>query len=265
VVLVHGGPHIRYFYGFHPWHQFLANRGYAVLAVNFRGSSGFGKSFWNAADLEWGGKMSDDLVDAVSWAVAQRIADPERVAIMGMSYGGYATLVGMTRDADVFACGVDLYGPADLAAFHRALPQSATTAWVNRWFGDPNTEAGAVLARERSPLFHIDQLTGPLLIAQGANDVRVARAESDKVVAAAKARGVPVTYLLYADEGHDFVRQESWLSFWAITEQFLAKCLGGQAEPIGTALEGASLQVLEGAEHVDGLSNALAAQATAPG
>ena len=257
VLLVHGGPWARDGYGFNPSHQWLANRGYAVLSVNFRGSSGFGKEFINAGDLEWGRRMHDDLIDAVNWAVAQGVADKDRIAIMGGSYGGYAALAGLTFTPETFACGVDIVGPSNLQTLIETIPPYWKSFFENfaRRMGDPRTEEGRQLLAERSPLNHVDKICRPLLIAQGANDPRVKQAESDQIVEAMQAKGRPVTYVLYPDEGHGFARPENRLSFYAITEQFLSLHLGGEAEPIGEALEPALLEVPEGGEHIPGLKN----------
>lgn len=259
VLLVHGGPWHRDSWGFSPTHQWLANRGYAVLSVNFRASAGFTKSLINAGDHEQGGKMHDDLLDAVAWAVHYKIADPKKVAIMGASYGGYATLVGLTLTPEVFACGVDIVGPSNLETLLTSIPPywaSIAKKFAARW-GDVNTEEGRKLLRERSPLHRVDKIVRPLLIGQGANDPRVKQAESDQIVAAMQAKGLPVTYALYPDEGHGFQRPENDISFNAVTEAFLAKCLGGAYEPIGGDLKGSSLDVKAGAEHVPGLAEAL--------
>ncbi|WAS89912.1 S9 family peptidase [Nannocystis punicea] len=261
VLVVHGGPWERDTWGFSPHHQWLASRGYAVLSVNFRGSSGFTKSFINAGDHEMGGKMHDDLLDAVAWMVEQRIADPERVAIMGGSYGGYATLVGLTVTPETFACGVDLVGPSNLETLLASVPPYWVATGLRfkaRW-GDLDTEEGRALLRERSPLHRVEAIKRPLLIGQGANDPRVTQQESDQIVAAMQARGLPVTYVLYPDEGHGFGRPENAISFNAITEAFLARCLGGPYQPIGDDFKNASLIVKTGAEHVPGLNDALRA------
>ena len=258
-LLVHGGPWARDSWGYNPVYQLLANRGYAVLSVNFRGSTGFGKNFVNAGNLEWGGRMHDDLVDAVQWAVERGIADPDRVAIMGGSYGGYATLVGMTFTPDVFACGVDIVGPSNLITLMETVPpywQPMIQLFTIR-VGDYRTEEGREFLLQRSPLSFVDNIRKPLLIGQGANDPRVKQSESDQIVRAMQEKSIPVTYVLYPDEGHGFARPENNLSFFAVAEAFLAGCLGGRCEPIGDALQGASITVPEGAEHVPGLGEAL--------
>lgn len=259
VLLVHGGPWARDSWGFDPTHQWLANRGYAVLAVNFRGSTGFGKSFINAGDGEWSGKMHDDLLDAVSWAVEQKLADPDKVAIMGGSYGGYATLVGLTYTPEVFACGVDIVGPSNLITLLESIPPywASFLASLKKRVGDPDTPEGEKALRDQSPLFRADRIQRPLLIGQGKNDPRVKQAEADQIVNAMTARNIPVTYALYPDEGHGFARPENLKSFNAITEAFLAEVLGGRAEPIGSELEGASVTVPVGASVVPGLELAL--------
>lgn len=259
VLTVHGGPWYRDSWGFHPWHQWLSNRGYAVLSVNFRGSTGFGKNFINAADGEWAGKMHDDLIDAVQWAIKERIADPKRIAIMGGSYGGFATLVGLTFTPDVFACGVDMVGPSNLVSFMEAAPpywQPIIDMFARR-IGDHRTEEGRAFLKSRSPLTRVDRIQRPLLIAQGANDPRVKQAESDQIVAAMQAKKIPVTYLLFPDEGHGFARPENNLAFHAAAEAFLAAHLGGRYEPVGDDFKGSSIEVRTGAAEVPGLGEAL--------
>jgi dipeptidyl aminopeptidase/acylaminoacyl peptidase len=257
----HGGPWSRDVWGYNPWHQWLANRGYAVLAVNFRASTGLGKAFTNAGDLEWGGKIMHDQLDAVQWAIAQGIADPQRMAVMGGSFGGYSTLAGLTFTPEVFACGVDIVGPSNLITLLESLPpywKPALEMFTTR-VGDHRTEAGRALLTQHSPLTHVDRIRRPLLIGQGANDPRVKQAESDQIVAAMQAKNIPVTYVLYPDEGHGFARPENNLSFCAIAEAFLAKCLGGRSEPIGRDFDGASLIVPAGRHEIPGLAEALPA------
>ncbi|KAF5419823.1 MAG: Dipeptidyl aminopeptidase/acylaminoacyl peptidase [Candidatus Methanocomedens sp.] len=258
VLFVHGGPWARDNWGYDSWHQWLANRGYAVLSVNFRASRGFGKAFINAGNLEWGGKMNDDLIDGVNWTVQEGIADPDQVAIMGGSYGGYATLWGMTNTPDTFACGVDLVGVSNLTSFILGLPYwQADIELIATRIGDPRTEESRAFLAERSPLTYADQIKKPLLISQGANDPRVKQAESDQIVHAMQDANIPVTYLLYTDEGHGFERPENRQLFFAVAEAFLAEHLGGRYEPIGDDLEGTSLTVPVGAEEVPGLAEAL--------
>ncbi|WP_439625297.1 S9 family peptidase [Gemmata sp.] len=242
VLLVHGGPWARDSWGFNPLAQFLANRGYAVLQVNFRGSTGYGKAFLNAGNREWAGKMHQDLLDAVEWITKEGVADPKKVAIMGGSYGGYATLVGLTFTPEVFACGVDIVGPSNITTLLKTIPPywAPMKALFAKRVGDPEKEEAFL--KERSPLFKVDAIQRPLLIGQGANDPRVKVAESDQIVDAMRKAGKPVEYVLYPDEGHGFVRPENRLHFFAVTEQFLAKHLGGRAEPVGE-IKGHSGQV----------------------
>jgi dipeptidyl aminopeptidase/acylaminoacyl peptidase len=259
VLNVHGGPWYRDSFGYDPEHQWLANRGYAVLSVNFRGSTGFGKAFINAADREWAGKMHDDLIDAVNWAIKERIAPADKVAIYGGSYGGYAALVGLTFTPKTFACGVSIVGPSNLNTMLAAIPPywESLRDIFRRRVGDHTTPEGQKLLAARSPLFKADKIERPLLIAQGANDPRVKQAESDQIVEAMKAKNIPVTYVLYADEGHGFARPENRMSFYAVSEAFLAKCLGGRYQPIGSDFQGSSIAVQTGKEVVPGLSEAL--------
>ncbi len=259
VVLPHGGPWARDNWGHDPVHQLLSNRGYAVLSVNFRGSTGMGKAFVNAGRLEWGGKMHEDLLDAVQWAIDEGIADPSRVAIRGGSYGGYATLVGLTFTPDTFACGVDMVGPSNLLTLIETIPsywQPMIELFANH-VGDHRTKEGRAHLTQRSPLTYVDRIKRPLLIAQGANDPRVKQSESDQIVRAMQENNIPVTYVLYPDEGHGLGRPENRLSFIAVAESFLAEHLGGRAEPIGEAFAGSSITVPTGAEHVSGLVDAL--------
>jgi dipeptidyl aminopeptidase/acylaminoacyl peptidase len=262
VLNVHGGPWGRDAFGYDPEHQWMANRGYAVLAVNFRSSTGFGKAFVNAGDREWAAKMHDDLLDAVDWAVREKITTSDKVAIYGGSYGGYATLVGLTFTPERFACGVDIVGPSNLATLLASIPPYWKSFFEDlaRRVGDPRTEEGQKLLKDRSPLWRADAIRRPLLIAQGANDPRVKQAEADQIVSAMKAKNLPVTYVLYPDEGHGFARPQNRTSFYAISEAFLSTCLGGRYEPVGKDFAGSSLQVPEGAKHVPGLVEALAAQ-----
>jgi dipeptidyl aminopeptidase/acylaminoacyl peptidase len=259
VLLVHGGPWSRDSWGFNSYHQFLANRGYAVLSVNFRGSTGFGKKFLNAANREWAGKMHDDLIDAVDWAVKEKIAQPDKVAIMGGSYGGYATLVGLTFTPDRFACGVDIVGPSNIITLLKTVPpywEPAVQLFKDR-VGDWTTEEGRKFLEERSPLSRVDKIKKPLLIGQGANDPRVKQAESDQIVKAMRMHKIPVTYVLFPDEGHGFNRPPNNLAFNAVTEAFLAKHLGGRYEAIGAAFEDSTITVPAGADDLPGLKDKL--------
>jgi dipeptidyl aminopeptidase/acylaminoacyl peptidase len=259
VLNVHGGPWARDSYHFSSEHQWLANRGYAVLSVNFRGSTGFGKDFINAGDREWGRKMHDDLIDAVDWAIREKIAIPDKIAIYGGSYGGYATLAGLTFTPDKFACGLDVVGPSNLNTLLASIPAYWKSFFEDlaRRVGDPRTEEGRALLKERSPLTYADRIQRPLLIAQGANDPRVKQAEADQIVNAMKAKNLPVTYLLYPDEGHGFARPQNSLSFYAVAEGFLHQCLGGAYEPIGRDFDGSSVTAPQGAAIVPGLAEAL--------
>ena len=266
VLHVHGGPHERVEWSYCPLCQLLANRGYAVLTVNFRGSTGFGKAFVNAANLEWSGKMHDDLIDAVQWAIEQGIADPQRVAIYGTSYGGYATLVGLTLTPDTFACGVDIVGPSNLVTLLNSIPPywEPEIERMVRQIGDHRTEAGRAFLTERSPLTHVERISKPLLIGHGAHDPRVKLAEAEQIVQAMLARNLPVTAVIYPDEGHGISRPENTLSFLAVAEAFLAECLGGRHEPVGDDFAGSSIIVPVGAEHIPGLVEALEQDEVAP-
>jgi dipeptidyl aminopeptidase/acylaminoacyl peptidase len=256
VLVIHGGPYARDYWGFNGTHQWLASRGYAVLSINYRGSTGFGKAFVTAADREWGGKMHDDLIDGVNWAIGRGFADPKRVGFYGGSYGGYSALVAATKTPEVFACIVDLFGISNLLTFMDTIPPY-WGPWVSIWknrVGDPGTEAGRAFLRERSPLTHIDRVTRPLLIAQGMQDVRVVAAESEQMVNAMKSRGIPVTYVTFPDEGHGFIRPQNRLAFFALTEAFLAKHLGGRFQPAGDDFAGSSIKFETGAELIPGLA-----------
>ncbi len=256
VLFVHGGPWARDSWGFNPYHQWLANRGYAVLSVNYRGSTGFGKNFVNAGNREWAGKMHDDLIDAVTWAVNEKIADPSKVAIMGGSYGGYATLVGLTFTPDTFACGVDIVGPSNIITLLNTIPpywQPLIEQFAKR-VGDHRTEEGRKFLESRSPLSLVDNIRKPLLIGQGANDPRVKQSEADQIAAAMQKKGIPVTYVLFPDEGHGFARPENSMAFNAVIEQFLASHLKGRSEPLGDAMSKSSAQVKAGAELIPGLN-----------
>jgi len=231
VLLIHGGPWVRDDARFDPEVQLLANRGYAVLQVNYRGSLGFGVKFLNASTHEWGRGTQQDLYDAVKWAVAQGIADPKRVAAMGWSGGGYATLMALAQQPGMFACGVDGVGPGDLRTLFGSFP----TYWdgiLARWrrrVGD--VEHDDAFNRERSPIYHVDAIRAPLLVGQGKNDPRVSLANADAMVKALRDGGRDVTYVVYPDEGHGFARPENRLDFYGRVDEFLAKHLGGRSEP----------------------------------
>jgi dipeptidyl aminopeptidase/acylaminoacyl peptidase len=259
VLVVHGGPWSRDGYGFNGSHQWLANRGYAVLSVNFRASTGFGKQFLAAGNRQWGLKMHDDLLDAVDWAVKRGVTTPDKVAIMGGSYGGYATLAGMAFTPDKFACGVSIVGPSNLQTLLKTIPaywESIRTQFHQR-MGDPTTEEGRKLLDAASPLYKAGNIKKPLLIGQGANDPRVNKAESEQIVEAMRAKNIPVTYVVFPDEGHGFARPVNSIAFNAVAENFLSQCLGGRAEPIGDTLAKSTAEVPHGAEFAPGLQAAL--------
>ncbi len=232
VLRVHGGPFARDSWGFAADDQLLANRGYAVLRVNYRGSTGFGRAFMSAAKRQFARKMQDDLIDGVRWAVAEGIADPEKIAIYGHSYGGYATLVGLTMTPDLFAAGIDVVGVADLATAFRTAP----SYWKNglaRWreyVGHLSNPADLAEMAARSPINHVSNIRKPLLVVHGANDVRVVRQHSDSIVEAARDNGVDVEYIVFEDEGHAIRKFANKLKFARAMERFLAKHLGGRAE-----------------------------------
>ena len=258
VVFVHGGPWARDSYGYSPVVQWLASRGYAVLQVNYRGSTGFGKAFVNAGNLEWAGKMHQDIVDAVRWATANE-TDHHHVAIYGGSYGGYEALVALTFTPELFSCGVDVVGPSNLETLLASIPPYWASALedMTKRIGDPRTEAGKKLLQERSPLSRVDSIKRPLLIGQGKNDPRVKQAEADQIVLAMQKKNIPVTYVLYPDEGHGFNRAENRRSFNAVAEIFLAQCLTGAYQPIGDDFLNSSITVPVGKEHITTLASFL--------
>jgi dipeptidyl aminopeptidase/acylaminoacyl peptidase len=230
VLVVHGGPWARDEWGFQPEAQWLANRGYLCVQVNYRGSTGYGKQFLNAGDREWGGKMQDDLVDAVAWVADRGLADPARIAIYGGSYGGYAALVGAAFTPELFRAAVDIVGPSNLETLIRSVPPywAPLIAQFHTRVGNPDTDAEFLWSR--SPLSRVKDIRMPLLIAQGANDPRVKQAESEQIVAALTEAGIDHEYLLFPDEGHGFAKPENRLRFYAAAERFLARHLGGRAE-----------------------------------
>jgi len=230
VLDVHGGPQARDVWGFDPEAQWLANRGYLCVQVNYRGSTGYGKAFVSAGDREWGAKMHDDLIDAVRYVVDQGWADPERVAIYGGSYGGYAALVGAAFTPDVFRCAVDIVGPSNLKTLLETIPPywAPIRAQLYKRVGDPETDEEFLWSR--SPLSRARDIRIPLLIAQGANDPRVKQAESEQIVAALAEAGIDYDYMLFPDEGHGFAKPENRLKFYAEAERFLARYLGGRFE-----------------------------------
>ena len=234
VLFVHGGPWGRDTWGYSSWAQWLANRGYAVLQVNFRASTGYGKKFLNAGNRQWGLKMQDDLVDAAKWAIAQGIADPKRIAVFGGSYGGYAALAAATLTPDFFACNVDIVGPSNLKTLIGSIPPywKPIRAEFDYRMGNVDDPKDAELIKNASPLFRADKITKPLLIGQGANDPRVNVKESEQIVDAIAKNNGSVTYVLYSDEGHGFARPENRIDFNARAEKFLGACLGGRFEPM---------------------------------
>ncbi len=231
VLSVHGGPWARDSWGYDGEVQWLANRGYAVLQVNFRASTGFGKDFLNAGNGQWGvGSMQHDLTDAVQWAVAEGYADPKKIAIMGGSYGGYATLAGLTFTPELYTCGVDIVGPSNMQTLMETIPPYWKPFKMQMLKRIGDVEKDEVLNKKISPLFHVDAIKAPLMIGQGANDPRVKKAESDQIVSAMRGRNIPVTYILFPDEGHGFARPENRLDFNGMVEEFLARYLGGRSE-----------------------------------
>lgn len=231
VVLVHGGPKgPRDYWGYNAEVQFLANRGYAVLQPNFRASGGYGKKFLNAGDLQWGKLMQDDITYGVKYLIDKGIADKNRVAIMGGSYGGYATLAGLAFTPDLYACGVDIVGPSNIFTLLESIPPywEAGRAFLYGMVGDPNTEKGKKLIKAASPLFSVDKIVKPLLIIQGANDPRVKQAEADQIVIALRDKGKKVDYLLAKDEGHGFAKPLNKKAMYASVEKFLSEVLGGR-------------------------------------
>jgi dipeptidyl aminopeptidase/acylaminoacyl peptidase len=223
VVNPHGGPWARDTWGFNPEVQFLANRGYAVLQMNFRGSTGYGRAFWEASFREWGRNMQDDVTDGVNWLVSKGIADKERVAIYGGSYGGYATLAGLAFTPELYACGIDYVGVSNLFTFMGTIPPywEPYKQMMYEMVGNPEDPADQEMLRAASPVFHADKITAPLFIAQGRMDPRVNVDESDQMVAAMRERGVEVEYLVKDNEGHGFGNEENRFEFYRTMERFL--------------------------------------------
>ncbi|QEH33855.1 Prolyl tripeptidyl peptidase precursor [Aquisphaera giovannonii] len=248
VLMVHGGPWARDQWGYNPYAQWFANRGYACLSVNFRGSTGYGKAFLNAANKQWGKAMHDDLIDACKWASDRGFADPKKIAVFGGSYGGYAALAALTFTPEFFACAVDMVGPSNLKTLIATIPPywKPMRVMFDTRMGNVDDPKDAELIREASPLFKADRIRRPLLIGQGANDPRVKQAESEQIVAAIEKNGGRVTYVLYPDEGHGFARPENRIDFNARAEAFLAECLGGRVEPMaGDKVAGSTAVVKE--------------------
>ncbi|WP_376694505.1 S9 family peptidase [Wenzhouxiangella sp. EGI_FJ10409] len=269
VTLIHGGPWARDSWGYDALAQFLANRGYAVLQPNFRGSTGYGKAFLNAGNNEWGDAMQDDITDGVEHLVEQGLVDSERVCIMGGSYGGYATLAGMTFTPDLYACGVDIVGPSNLITLLNSIPPY----WgpIRKMFtlrmGDPSNEEGREQLERQSPLNHVGKIAAPLLVIQGANDPRVKQAESDQIVVAMREAGLPVEYIVAPDEGHGFRGRDNRLAMFAHTEAFLATHLGGRhqedmEDEVAERLEEITVDV--DTVEVEELADELAAAKTLP-
>ena len=227
VINPHGGPWSRNHWGFNSEAQFLANRGYAVLQMNFRGSTGYGREFWESSFKEWGKAMQNDITDGVQWLIDDGIADPDRIAIYGGSYGGYATLAGVTFTPDLYACGVDYVGPSNIFTLLESFPPywELYREMFFEMVGDPVDDKEMLEAV--SPLFHVDNIKVPLLVAQGANDPRVKQAEADQIVAALEEKGIEYEYLLKEDEGHGFRNEENRFDFYRTMEKFLEKHIGG--------------------------------------
>jgi len=231
VLHVHGGPWRRDYWGYRSTVQFLANRGYAVLQINYRGSTGYGRAFTEAAVGEFAGKMHNDLIDGVQWAIQQGIADPQKIGIYGGSYGGYATLVGLTFTPDTFACGVDIFGMSNLVSLLESVPKywKPWMTYLYKYVGNPNNPEDRRRMEAKSPLFRVAQIKRPLLIAQGGNDPRVKKKESDQIVSALRKTGKEVEYIFFPDEGHGFRHWKNRLVFYRKVEDFLAKHLGGRS------------------------------------
>ncbi|MDD4858315.1 MAG: S9 family peptidase [Candidatus Krumholzibacteria bacterium] len=230
VIRVHGGPWARDYWGYNPEVQWLASRGYACLQVNSRGSSGYGKDFVNAGNREWGGRMQKDLIDAVDWAVGQGIADSERVAIFGSSYGGYAALEGMATDPGLFCCGIDVSGQSDLLGWLGSLPRKYGPIRSTIFMRVGNPETDAEFLQSRSPLYKADRIRDPLLVIQGERDPFVPRADTERIIAALNANGIECVYLLFPDEGQGISRLQDRMIFWNAAEKFLAEHLGGRSD-----------------------------------
>lgn len=262
VVLIHGGPSDeRAEYGFSPFIQMLANRGYGVLYVNFRGSAGFGRAFLRAQNGEWGRAMTRDVDEQVRHMIDAGLADAAHIGVIGGSYGGFATLSAFTRSPDLYTCAISFVGPANLETFlANRPPEWSLDAWAAR-VGDPRTEEGRALLRERSPITSAHRVRGPLLVIQGANDRRVLQSESDQMVEAVRAHGAPVSYVIFTDEGHNLLRAPNIRAYNALVDVFFGNCLGGRTEPFGDDLANASVVAPVGADLVPGLREALPSRA----
>jgi dipeptidyl aminopeptidase/acylaminoacyl peptidase len=254
VVNVHGGPRVRDSWGLNILHQWLANRGYAVLSVNYRGSDGLGKEFVNAGNLEWGRKMHYDLIDAATYLIQEGIVDPKKIAIEGGSYGGYAALVGLTFTPDFFCCGVDIVGPSSLVTLINSIPEywKPMVSLFHKMIGDPNTKDGLELLEERSPINKIDNIKKPLLIQHGIHDPRVKVAESRQIVDLMRKKNIPVIYMEFETEGHGFLMPQNKIAAYVINEIFLSKYLGGKVEDINeTEYTGAKFSIPFGKEYLE--------------
>jgi dipeptidyl aminopeptidase/acylaminoacyl peptidase len=262
VLAPHDGPWARDSYGFNPLHQWLANRGYAVLSVNFRGSTGLGKAFLNAGNGEWGGRMQDDLLDAAQWAIENGVAQPDRVAIIGSGFAGYAALAGLAFTPEQFRCAAAYGAPANLTALVDGAPARTREELLLR-VGDVRTAEGRSLLRERSPLTRAAQMRRPLLLALGARDSGASRAEFDQIAQSLRGRRIQFSSIVFPEGGRELLRPQDRLAYYAVLEHFLANCLGGRIEPIGGAFNGASMMVYDGAAIAPGLSG-FARRAAAP-
>lgn len=255
VILLHGGPWTRDQWRFNPWHQWLADRGYQVLSVNFRGSTGFGKAFMNAGDREWGGAILNDIKDAMQWAIDGGHADPDRVGLMGTSFGGYAALMSACQFSERYKCIIDIFGPTDLLSLLRSIPPQWQSQWqlFRRRVGDPDSVEGRELLATHSPVNHVDQLSCPVLMAHGDRDPRIKKAIPDRFAELLRVKDVPLTYVSFPDEGHDIRNPVNRNAFCAVAEVFLAKYLGGHAQAIGNALDGSSMRIEMLTDKLEGL------------
>ena len=256
VLTVHGGPWARDHWCFDAQHQWLANRGYAVLSVNYRGSTGFGKAYLNAGDREHGRRILQDLLDSVDWATAQGIADPDRIAIMGLSYGGYCAFAAAAFAPDRFCCSIPIVGITDLITFIEQAPPYWTgyRQIFDKRFGEVSSEEGRALLRSRSPLYFTEQIRTPMLIGHGANDVRCTLEQSETMVRALEGQGVPVTFVVFPDEGHGLYKPRNRIAFNAMIEAFLAQHLGGCCEPVGDDFDGSSHEIRAGQDFLQDAS-----------
>lgn len=261
ILNIHGGPYVRDSWGLDPTHQYFANRGYAVASVNYRGSWGFGKEFLNRGNGEWGGKIQDDFIDVADWAIDQKIAIPDKVAILGRSFGGYCVLSALTTTPEKFVCGVDVVGISNLITYMKSIPayyKSMYNAYKKQIGGDPDTPEGKKYLESRSPINFVDKIVRPLLIGHGSNDSRVNVSESETIVKAMQAKKLPVTLCVFPDEGHQFQKPENKRAFYAIVEEFFGKHLGGRVEPmIADDFKDSSIDVKAGSDLFNGLGRLL--------